>query len=263
VIILKTPYLLCYNSITMPAYQDEATAIKYIDFLNSENGQIQQKILATAILGQLPKNRNAIILDAGCGPGWLANLLKKDFPGLEACDASPFFIKFAQSNYKDINFKVAELSQPLPYPKNHFDCVILNMVGPDLSNLALAFKNIASVLKSGSKLIMTAPNPKYTYPAAEWKRGLLGALLGQKPKLKIKNPPLSGKIIMREFGKKIQIASHYYTLDYYVQNANDGGLKLNNQLEIKSATDSGKFDLNYQLFRYPLLLLLEFEKLGQ
>ena len=60
----------------MQPYQDPPTAIKYLDFLNSANGQIQQRVLTDAIFSCLPKNADAKILDAACGPGWLSANLK-------------------------------------------------------------------------------------------------------------------------------------------------------------------------------------------
>ena len=242
------------------AYQDPKTAQKYLDFLNSKDGQIQQKVLLEAILSRLDKNHRLKLLDAGCGPGWLAGALKKDFADVEACDGSAVFINFAKKRYPDIDFKIAELDGYLPYKKNYFDAAILNMVGPDLIGLVEAFKNLFGVLKPDGKLIMTIPNPGLTYPAAEWKKGWLDILLGRKPKLKINKFLARARNIHREFGKNSTIASNYYPLADYVLSAQRGGLKLTKTLEIKSQTDSKEFDLNYQLYRYPLLLLLEFEK---
>jgi len=241
-------------------YQLELSAIKYLDFLNSPNGQTQKKVLADAILKVLPKNPRSAILDAGCGPGWLAANLKKHCQSVEACDSSDFLIKVAKVEFPNINFQVADLNKPLPYLKNFFDCVILNMVAPDLGAPDGAFKNLCAVLKPDGKLIITIPNPRLTYPAAVWKRGVLGFILRQKPQLKIKNPPLEGKKIQREFGENIKIGSYYHSLPYYIQTAKNAGLKLKQQQEIKSQTDSPNFDLTYQLYRYPLILLLEFEK---
>ena len=244
-------------------YQELKPALRYLDFLNSDNGKIQKSVLLKAIKSCLPKNKNFTILDGGCGPGWLAGTLAKEYENIEACDASEFFIQLANGSFPKINFQVADLEKPLPYPHASFNAVILNMVGPDLNNLSPVFKNLAVLIKTGGKLIMTIPNPKYTYPAAEWKRGILGFLLGKKPTLKIKNPPPDGMPIKREFGEDVVINSYYHSLPAYINNAGAAGLKLELTLEIKSQTDSKEFGLNYQLNRYPLLTLLEFKKLAQ
>ena len=244
----------------MATYQDQNLAQKYLDFLNSQNGQIQQKVLLGAISSRLPKNRELRVLDAACGPGWLSGELKKVYDVVAACDASEFFIQFSQSHYPGINFKFTTLDKPLPYQNNFFDIVILNMAAPDLNNLANVFKNLELVLKPSGKLIMTIPNPEFSYPAAEWKKSLLDVLLGRKPKLITKTPPLSGKKIQREFGKNVKIDSYFYSLADYKKAAQAAGFTLKFEQEIKSATDSQEFNLTYQLYRYPLFLLLEFAK---
>jgi len=107
---------------------------------------------------------------------------------------------------------------------------------------------------------MTIPNPGLTYPAAVWKRSFMDILLRRKPKLKMRKAPKGGETIEREFGD-CKISSHFYPLSDYVTAASKSNIKLKANIEIKSQTDSQDFDLRYQLFRYPLLLLLEFEKM--
>jgi SAM-dependent methyltransferase len=244
----------------MTHFQASETAIKYLEFLSSKNGKIQQEVLLKAILLRLPKNPDITVLDAGCGPGWLAGELKKTFHNIQACDASEFFIQVAKAEQPNIDFKLASLDNPLPYPQESFDWAVMNMVGPDLNNLEAAFKNVTAVLKPGAKLLMTIPNPKYTYPAAEWKRDWYDVLLMRKPKLKIKMPPLPGSQIQREFGQGGLIKSYYYGLDNYLKAAAQAGLRPTDTVEIRSPEDSANFNLTYQLYRYPLLLLLEFQK---
>lgn len=246
----------------MDSFYQDIDAIKYLDFLNSKNGQIQQAVLWEAFKKHLPQTAGAVILDAACGGGWLSGRLKKYYKNLAACDSSEFLINFAKTNFSGINFKVADIEKPLPYRPGVFDAVILNMAAPDLTNLEAAMKNLSIVLKHGGKLFMTVPNPPLTYPAAVWKRGILGFLLGQKPKLKIKKSPLSGPV-KREFGDNIFINSHYYKLADYILAAQKSGLEVKLEEAVKPLHDSNEFDLNYQLFRYPLLLLLVLEKTSQ
>ncbi len=243
----------------MATYQDTQTAQSYLEFLNSPNGQIQQEVLFKAIRSRLPGPGGIAILDAGCGPGWLTNKLKLEYDKVEGCDNSDYFIDFAKIRYPNIDFKLAEMDQVLPYQKHSFDFVILNMVGPDLNHLTHTFMNLSNLLKPKGKLIMTIPNPGLTYPAAVWKKSWWDGLLGRKPKLKIQSPPTPGIEIEREFGDT-KIKSHYYVLADYATKASKADLMLKATVEIKSPTDSPEFDLNYQLYRYPLLLLLEFEK---
>lgn len=245
----------------MPSYQEPQQAKIYLDFLNSTNGQIQKNLLLEAIYPLLPQNKAAKILDAGCGNGWLAGMLKNKFSNILGCDSSKFLIGEAQKNYPTIEFKVADLQKALPYPEFSFDSAILNMAGPDIDNLPEAFKNINKILKPFGELLMTIPNPEYSYPAAVWKRSLVDRLFFRKPKLLLKKNTVKTKKITREFGKGKKIDSNYYSLKTYLQSAQLAGFQIAKKQEIKSLIDSKHFDLNYQLFRYPLLLILKFQKL--
>ncbi len=149
----------------------------------------------------------------------------------------------------------------MPYSKNFFDSVIINMAVPDISNLTALFQNIFSVLKPTAQLIVTLPNPYYAFPVGVWKRSLSDFLLMGKPKLYIHEYDKNPQAILREFNKgKTVIESHFYPLSEYITKARGAGFILVDMEELRSKTDSPNFDLQYQLYRYPLLLLLEFAK---
>lgn len=242
-------------------YQDSKTAQNYLNFLTSKNGQLQQNFLWGSIKKYLPEQKNAKILDAACGSGWLTSKLKNLQYEIEAFDVSESLINEAKKTVPNVNFKVWNLNQSLPYFKNYFDCVILNMAGPDLENLEIAFLHLNQILKTEGILILTLPNPRYTYPTAVWKRSLLDFLLFRKPNLKIvSSEKKEQKNISREFKKGQTILSNFYPTDAYLKTAENLGLKLQTLEEIKSLKDSPDFDLQYQLFRYPLLLTMMFKK---
>ncbi len=243
-----------------PGYQEEKFVRNYLRFLASHNGRLQQKFLYQTLRPLLPPNPQAAVLDAACGSGWLLALLRPDYQKLAGFDASPALLALAKKIAPNARLEIADVMQPLPFATDSFDCVVLNMAAPDIENLNSAFQNVARTLKPLGRLIITVPNPDLTFPKAVWKRGVLGWLLRQKPKLKI-SPQVwpSGQKIQREFGR-IKIPSFYYTLADYARAANGAGLEQKSLIEIKSGTDSPDFDLAYQLFRYPLLLALIFEK---
>ncbi len=241
------------------AYQELKAAQIYVDFLASPNGQIQQKILEEAVLSALPDSKESVILDAACGTGWLANNLKPRYPKTYACDSSSTLIAIGKSSYPAVEFSHADLLKKLPYPAGFFDAVVLNMAGPDISNLGVAIKNLTGKIKPGGKLIMTVPNPYYSFPAAVWKRSISDILMMRKPHLKINDQYFGKQTIVREFNGQ-KIASNFYTLDDYSSAAASAGLCAEKIKELKSQTDSPRFDLNYQLFRFPLILMMEFKK---
>ena len=245
----------------MLTYQDEPIADQYLTFLSSKNGQIQRAILWEAIKQRLPKNNQAKILDAAAGSGWLTKSLTEKYPKAQGCDVSEPLIKFAKKEFRGIEFKIADLEKSLPYDSEFFDSVIVNMAAPDISDLQEMFKKIFAVLKPAGQLILTLPNPYYTYPVGVWKRSLLDFLLMRKPKLCIRADYNHTQKIVREFNNnQTKINSNFYPLSEYITKARSSGFTLVDMEELRSRTDSPDFDLNYQLYRYPLLLLLEFAK---
>jgi len=241
-------------------YQAKNEIRNYLKFLDSENGRLQQKFLYRAILPLLPQRPKAAILDAACGPGWLLAALTPHYQNLSGFDASPGLVALAKKMAPSANLQIADVMHGLPFAPESFDCVVLNMAAPDIRNLKLAFKNLFLVLKPSGSLVVTVPNPELTYPKAVWKRTVWGRLRKQKPRLKFTNAaPASGEKIMREFGEG-QIPSFYYSLQDYADAGAAAGFSQKKLVEIKSETDSPDFGLTYQLYRYPLLLCLVFEK---
>lgn len=243
----------------MNGYQEPETAKNYIDFLGSINGQIQQNILFAAISKTLPSSAETVMLDAACGTGWLASRLKPGYPKIHACDESLALIDYGKQHYPETKISRADLAGALPYNDGFFDVVILNMAAPDLENLDQAMKNLGAKLKINGKIIMTVPNPYLTFPIAAWKRSVFDVLLRRKPSLKIAGNYFGPKKISREFAGN-KIPSHFYTIADYLTTAKQAGLIFERLAELKSQTDSKEFDLNYQMFRYPLIWLLEFRK---
>ncbi len=240
-------------------YQNPKKAQIYEDFLASTNGQIQREILTKALLSALPSSPQTAILDAASGNGWLAADLKNIYDKVYGCDGSAALISSARQRYKAVEFSHCDLCGDLPYPAGFFDAVILNMAAPDIEDLNTAVKNLTGKLKFGGKFLMTIPNPYYSYPVAVWKRSLIDVLLFRKPQLKINRSYFGPKEIQREFnGKKID--SHFYTMSDYLGPAGNAGLGLTKIHELKSQTDGKQFDLNYEMYRFPLILMLEFKK---
>jgi SAM-dependent methyltransferase len=249
----------------MDSYNSQAGADEYIQFINSEDGLIEQTVLWDAISarlnrGSLPDEilmKSGPHLDAACGQGWLTAKLAEKFGQACGCDGSQYLIEFAKKHYPSGDFKMYDLGKPLPYADGQFQTVILNMAAHDLPDQPAAFKNLFNVLKPGGKFIITIANPYYAYPVGVWKRGIIGRLLSKKPALKVRPYNLMGK----DFVWGTHIKPHFYPLSEQVNNALRVGFKLTYFEDLKVDKDSDKFNLNYQLYRFPYILLLEFEKI--
>lgn len=234
-------------------FRDVTTAQKYIHYLETTDGKFQQQALLDAIYPRLNEKKAKLILDAGCGTGWLTHALSEKGLSVTGCDSSVELLKHAWKSGPTTMFNEVDITKPLPYPANYFDAIIVNMAAQDVLNLTNLYQSISRPLRLGGWVFVTIPNPYYAYPVGVWKRGILGKLLGRKPKL-----ILPHKAIAQEQNKPI--ATFARPLPDYINQALASGLTFTHLQEIKSLTDSKTFGLEYQLHRYPLLLLLEFRK---
>ena len=248
----------CYNW-SMNLYESIGSAKEYLAFLASTNGKIQQTVLLEAIQKKLSPETTQYILDAACGSGWLSENLSHHYPNISGFDSSETLIEYAHNHFPKIKYQVADIAQPLPFEKALFDTIILNIAATDLAKPIESFTNLNTVLKPGGQLLVTIPNPYYAYPVGVWKRGLIDRLLFRKPKLRLRSFPYNSKELLPSWDPK-QPTSHYYSLTDHINTIKNTGFNLCDLVEIKSETDSKNFDLRYQLFRYPLFLLLEFKK---
>jgi SAM-dependent methyltransferase len=242
----------------MDSYNSQQGADEYIQFMASENGQIEQQILFPAIAERLG-NGHLNALDAACGQGWLTEKLAEKYQSAKGCDASEYLIKYATAHYPKGTFEVADITKGLPYPAESFDAVVLNMAAHDLHDQIAAFKNIFSVLKPGGKLVMTIANPYYAYPVGVWKRGILGRLLFKKPRLLVR-PYNVLRRQTRKFAWGNFLTPYFYPLSEQVNNALNVSFALRYFQDLSSETDSKQFNMIYQLYRQPTMLLLEFVK---
>ncbi|HEX3096038.1 MAG TPA: class I SAM-dependent methyltransferase [Patescibacteria group bacterium] len=248
------------------SYQDIDIAKDYIAFTNSIDGKIQQEVVFKAISKNLDVAVGATILDVACGGGWLANKLSGKYAAF-GCDFSPELIRHAKSQAEVLagtqnssaKFEIADTTDVLPYSDEQFDASIFNMSAHDVSNLEKTFAEISRVTKSGGKILMTVANPYYAFPVGIWKRGWLGFLLRRKPQLLVR-PFFEFKRKPRQFTWNGKFTSYFYTLPEYIKNARAAGLQLSAMEDLESGTDDENYSRRYQLFRFPVMQLLVFEK---
>ncbi len=244
------------------AYDNPAAAEDFAAFINSEDGRIQREVLYENLLPYLT-DRDAHILDAACGQGWLAGKLKDRFKNIDAFDSSRSLINEAERKYPSINFQVADATATLPYPDSQFDVIILNMAAHDLSDLPAAFNNLRRVLKSGGQFIMTIANPYYSFPVGVWKRGLIGRIFNKKPQLKLRPYHDFAKQKGQLHNWDGQMSSYFYPLAEYINQALQAGFVLRAFRDLGVSQDHPNYNAQYRLHRFPMILLLAFEKSGK
>lgn len=239
----------------------------YADFSQSENGQFQHRLIWEALnpyLTGLPANTK--FLDAGCGDGWLAGELARQFPSVTGIDISEELIEIASVDYPTLKFIAHDLVDKLPFERNYFDAAVLNMVLHNIENQKDAADNLADVIKPDGLLFVILPNPYYALPVGTWKKSLLGKLFGGKPHLTLQ-PYVKYLRGVRDFwwnplAHKEKIPSRFSPLPEQINNLISAGFSLEKMQEIMSNQDSEEFNLDYKASRFPIFLLLVLKKLG-
>ena len=100
-----------------------------------------------------------IILDLGCGQGWMTKKLADQGAKVIGIDGADALISRARSLYPDQSFYVADLANGLPELATEFDIVISHMVVMDIPEIDMLFNSIAQVLKPQGKFLFTLPHP--------------------------------------------------------------------------------------------------------
>ncbi|MEV4603429.1 class I SAM-dependent methyltransferase [Amycolatopsis sp. NPDC049253] len=100
------------------------------------------------------------ILDAGCGSGPVLAALRDRGAEVRGFDASVKMVELARHRFgADADLRVADLSEPLPYPDAEFDDVIVSLVLHYLEDWSAPLAELRRVLKPGGRLILAVNHP--------------------------------------------------------------------------------------------------------
>ena len=104
------------------------------------------------------------VLDAGCGEGYLARILAGRGARVNGIDISPRLIELARARDPEgaIEYRVADLSAPLPEYDRRFDLIASHLVLNDVPDHRGFIATLGAVLKPGGRLVVAMNNP-YSY----------------------------------------------------------------------------------------------------
>ena len=96
------------------------------------------------------------VLDAGCGDGYLARVLAARGAQVTGIDLAPRLIEMARSKNPggDIDYRVGDLSQPLPDDAGRFGVVTSYLVLNDVRDYRGFIATLATVLRPGGRLVL-------------------------------------------------------------------------------------------------------------
>ena len=108
----------------------------------------------------VPFVNNKVILDAGCGYGYVANyLLTHGAKKIDAYDISDEAINYAKKTYESpkIQFEIKDFNSAV-FKKNYYDVAVSMEVIEHLTNYEFHLKQLHAALKKGGLLFINTPN---------------------------------------------------------------------------------------------------------
>lgn len=116
--------------------------------------------------------RGQRILDAGCGAGQIVSDLLLRGARVSGFDVSPAMIEIARGRLGDeVDLRVADLGEPLPYSDNAFDVVIASLALHYVEDWASTLAELRRVLVPSGRLLVSIIHPTVyavVYPEADY-----------------------------------------------------------------------------------------------
>lgn len=112
--------------------------------------------------------QNKIVLEAGSGAGYGAEILAKVAKKVLAIDTSKDSIRESQKKYekKNLKFEIGDIRK-LKFANKTFDLIVAFEIIEHLKEYKQAIKEFRRVLKSGGLLILSTPNKKVYSPGTK------------------------------------------------------------------------------------------------
>ncbi len=180
-------------------------------------------------LGSLPRARDLLILDIGCGAGNMIHHLMR-YGRVRGVEIDPRPVQIARSRGYDV--RQADAARGLPFDDDCFDLVTVLDVIEHVDDDVALLREAARVLKPGGALLVTTPafqslwsyNDELNAHKRRYTAGELNARLRQAGldarrtsyNFFLVFPLAAGMILLRNrLQKKVQLSSHHFEQDAY------------------------------------------------
>ncbi len=131
-----------------------------------EKGDIRHEVIINPIVFKFLENlEGKIVLDAGCGNGYLSRRMAKTAKKVYGVDLTENLLKFAkqQNNPNNLEFTVGTLEK-LQFLDKTFDVVLCNMALMDIEKLEVDIQELGRVLKTDGSLVASIIHPCFENP---------------------------------------------------------------------------------------------------
>lgn len=145
---------IIYNSYISSGFRSEYNEKEYL---------MQKRYFINNYLEYLPKDKNARILDLGCGIGeFVGFCLEKEYSNVIGVDTSAENIEYCRKTYEGATFALVDMFDYLDEntSKDKFDCIIFNDVIEHLTKNEVidVLGKIKANLNPGGNVIIKTPN---------------------------------------------------------------------------------------------------------
>lgn len=188
------------------------------------------------------------VLDAGCGEGYLARVLAARGAHVTGIDLSPRLIALARARDPEgtIDYRVGNLSRPLPNDVGQFNAVASYLVLNDIKDYRGFAATLAAVLVPGGSLVMALNSP-------------YGAVIRKRVANYFDSGAVSPYVGL--WAEGIKTYYHHRTLEEYLDGFLVTGLQLTKLVDLPGITfvhEPGTILL--EGYRFPRFMLLAFTK---
>ncbi len=186
------------------------------------------------------------VLDAGCGEGFAARVLNTRGAKVTAIDISEPMVEIGRGKDPEgqIDFRVADLSQPLPDFESRFDLAVSNYVLNDVPDYKGFIRTLASVTQQGGRMVFSLNNP---YSAVFWEKASSYFESGTS-------------VLYRGMANAgVEVYTYHRTMTEYIDAFRENGLLLRTLVDLPPNMDAPD-NLRSRWHNVPFLIVIELVK---
>jgi len=143
--------------------QWDQAAIAWVDFVRRGKDYYRDELNNPAAFSLIGDIQDKVVLDLACGEGYNTRILAREGANVVGVDFSKQLIEYArQSEAREklgITYYVIEAANLKGFLRNHFDLVTCFMALQDIENHEQTVAEVARVLKSKGRFILSIPHP--------------------------------------------------------------------------------------------------------
>jgi len=199
---------------------------------------LREHLLNKEVFSLVGDVRDAQLLDAGCGEGYLSRAFCDAGARVHGIDVSSRFIRLAQdkSAGRAIQFTTHNLTQPLSFPDHSFDIIISQMVLMDFDPIDTALREFSRVLTPRGVFVFSILHPLFS--SGTFERSLAGRIFRTVPYCKISSYAVPTRRLWRVAECLHETAVYHRPLHFYTSLLRTSGFSI---LDISEPTLDARF----------------------